>query len=113
MNYGSPFSKDHKKPKKEDELKKFPKEKLKISVATTKKVLKPLKVEVGLAEATWLNYYVENVVRSRCLPLSLLSNDFQAEVQRTFGEDAKGFLETILRDFQASCPKNVPALDKP
>ena len=112
MNYGSPFSKDHKKPKKEEELEKFKPEKLKISIATAKKILKPLKVEVGLAETKWINQYVENVVRSRCLPLSLLSNDFPAEVQRTFGEDAKGFLETMLRDFQLNSPKNVPALDK-
>ena len=112
MNYGSPLSKDYRKPKKEEELKKFPKEKLKISVATAKKILKPLKVEVGLAETNWVNSYVENAVRSRCLPLSLLSNDFPAEVQRTFGENAKDFLETMLRDFQLNCPKNVPALDK-
>lgn len=111
MNYGSPFSKDHKK-SKTDELEKFKPEKLKISIATAKKILKPLKIEIGLSETKWVNQYVENVVRSRCLPLSLLSNDFPAEVQRTFGEGAKDFLETMLRDFQLNSPKGVPALDK-
>ena len=113
LNYGSPFSKDHKKGKKDDELEKFKPEKLKISVATAKKILKPLKIDVGLAEAKWVNQYVENAVRARCLPLALLSNDFPAEVQRTFGEQAADFLETMLRDFQLTSPKNVPALDKP
>ena len=111
LNYGSPFTKDHKKVKNE-ELEKFKPEKLKISIATAKKILKPLKLDVGLAEAKWVNQYVENEVRARCLPLSFLSNDFPAEVQRTFGEGAVGFLEKMLRDFQLNSPKNVPSLDK-
>lgn len=94
-----------KKPK-EEELKKFPKEKPKISVATAKKVFKPLKREVGQSECLWLNQYVENAVRSSSLPMSLLSNEFLAEAVRWFGEEGgKAFLERLREDFLKTAPK--------
>ena len=113
MNYGSPLSKDTRQvKKKDDQLEKFKPEKSKISVATTKKVLKPLKVEVGQSECRWLNQYVENEVRGRCLPLSLMSNDFLAELEKTFGEEgSKGFLETLRTAFQLNSPKGVVPLE--
>jgi hypothetical protein len=109
MNYGSPLSKDTRQVKKKtEELEKFKPEKLKLSLATTKKVLKSLKVAVGHSECQWLNFYVENEVRSRCLPLSFLSNDFLSSVETIFGaEGAKAFLDTLKAAFLLHSPKNV------
>ena len=110
--YGSPLSKDTRIVKKKDEEpEKFKQDKLKISLATTKKILKPLKVEVGLSECRWLNQYVESEVRGRCLPLSFLSNEILAELETTFGaEEAKKFLETLRTAFQLHSPKCLPPL---
>ena len=111
MNYGSPLSKDTRQPKKEKELEKFKPEKPKISIATTKKVLKPLKLEVGQAECRWLNQYVENWVRSSCLPYGLYSNDFLSELEMTFGKQgALGWLEKLRKDFVETSPKGVETI---
>ena len=110
MNYSSPLSKDTRQSKKpkEEEVEKFKSEKPKISIATTKKVLKPLKLEVGQSECRWLNQYVENWVRGSCLPLALLSNDFLAELEKTFGvEGSKDYLDKLRKDFVATSPKGV------
>lgn len=113
MNYGSPLSKDTRQvKKKDDQLEKFKSDKPKISIATTKKVLKPLKVEVGQSECRWLNQYVESEVRGRCLPLSFLSNDLLAELEKTYGaEGSKDFLETLRTAFQLNSPKGVVPLE--
>jgi hypothetical protein len=110
MNHGSPLSKDQRiqKPKEEE----WKQEKPKISVATAKKILKPLKVEVGQFECRWVNRWVENEVQGKCLPKALFSNDFLAEVNKTFGAEADGFLCRLRTDFQATAPKTVPALEK-
>ena len=108
MNFGSPLSKDHKlkKGKKEEEEKKFAKEKFKISIATTKKVLKE-KV-VGHSQMVWLNNYMENKVRGECLPASFLSNDLPAELIGTYGEEgADKFKEAVRAAYVIHCPKDT------
>ena len=108
MNFGSPLSKDHKlkKSKKEEEEKKFAKEKFKISVATTKKILK--EKTVGHSQMVWLNNYMENKVRGECLPASFLSNDLPAELIGTYGEDgAEKFKVAIRAAYLAHCPKEL------
>ena len=107
MNHGSPLSKDQRIKKPTDELEKFKPEKPKLSVAVVKKILKPLKVEVGAFEAGWVNRWVENEVQGKCLPRSLLSNDFLAEVGKTFGDKAEEFLGRLRSDFQVIAPKAV------
>lgn len=106
MNHGSPLSKDqrYKKPAEEE---KFKPEKPKISLATAKKILKPLKIEVGQSECLWVNRWVENEVRGRCLPPSLLSNDFLAEVGKIFAEGGDEFLGRLRADFVLNSPKGV------
>lgn len=112
MNFGSPLSKDQriKKPNEEEKLKKA--ERPKLSVATAKKILKPLKIEVGHSEADWINRWVENEVQGNCLPKSLLSNDFLAEVGKTFGDKKDEFLDRLRKDFLATAPKAVPKIEK-
>ena len=95
------------KPTKEDKLPK--KEKLKISLATAKKILKSTKLPIGQSETIWVNQYVENAVRGSCLPLALLSNDFLSELPKAFGpEKASDFLEQMLKDFLVNSPKTAP-----
>jgi len=105
MNFGSPLSKDHKLKKGKKEMEeKFAKEKFKISVATTKKVLKE-KI-VGHSQMVWLNNYMENKVRGECLPASFLSNDLPAELIGTYGEEgAEKFKEAIRAAYILNCPK--------
>jgi hypothetical protein len=85
-----------------------PKEKLKVSLATAKKVLKATKYPIGAMECEWLNQYLENRIRSECLPRSLLSNDLVAEVPRAFGvEKGDLFLQQLRADFVAYAPKTA------
>ena len=104
MNTASPLSKDHKAPKKDDTLAKFKKEKLKISVATTKKILKASKKPIGNTEAIWLNGYIENRIQGECLPRNLLSNDLPSEIANIFGTDAERFINQLLEAFKSQCP---------
>jgi hypothetical protein len=60
--YSSPLSKDQKVKKEPDAP---PKERYKISVGTTKKILKIKGVALGLTDMKWLNRYIENKVKSR------------------------------------------------
>ncbi len=71
--------------KKKDQLDKFPKEKIKISVATAKKILKSTKRVIGNREAVWLNFYIENRVQGECLPRAFLSNDLPSEIIKAYG----------------------------
>jgi hypothetical protein len=111
MNFLSPLSKDTRQ-KKEKKEETFAKEKPKISLATVKKLLKPLKVDVGVSECRWVNQYMESEVRSACLPMSLLGNDLMSEIQRIFGvEGAEAFLAKVRAAFQQSAPKNPPLMN--
>ena len=97
MNYGSPLSKDH-RAKKDDEKPK--KDKPKISLGTTKRILKKSNYPIGFNEMIWLNNYMENLVRGECLPISFLSNDLNVELFRVYGsEGADKFLKRILDAF--------------
>lgn len=107
MNHGSPLSKDQRQKKKDDKEEKFPKEKFKISVATTKKILKER--IVGHSQMVWLNQYMDNKIRGESLPLSFLSNDLPSELAKCFGEDgAERFKEIIRAAYVATCPKTNP-----
>ena len=101
MNTGSPLAKDH-RVKKEPTSEKIVKDKLKISLATAKKILKPSKRIIGTAETKWLNDFIENTVRGECLPKNLLSNDILSEIIKTFGagEGAEKFTAKILSAFE-------------
>ena len=102
MNTSSPLAKDH-KVKKEATSEKIKKDKLGISLATAKKILKPSKRIIGTAETKWLNDFVENLVRGECLPKNLMSNDLPSEIIRTFGagEGADKFTARILKAFES------------
>ena len=78
----------------------FPKEKFKISIATTKKVLKS-KI-VGQSEMKWLNTYIENRIQGECLPKAFHSNDLLAELIKTYGEDSNKFILRIIDDYKSS-----------
>lgn len=98
MNYGSPLSKDHRS--KKDDSEKPKKEKPKISLGTTKKLLKKSNYPIGFNEMIWLNNYVENRVRGECLPITFLSNDLPVELYRVYGkEGAERFEKQILDSF--------------
>jgi len=105
MNTGSPLTKDQRTKKPTEE--KIVKTKPKISLATTKKILKASKREIGTAEAFWLNNYIDNKVRGECLPLSLYSNDLPAELIKTYGSNAQVFIDKLLLDFQSQMPNPV------
>lgn len=107
MNYGSPLSKDHRAGKNEEE--KMPKkEKPKISVGTTKKILKKVEVPIGVNEMLWMNNYMLNKVQGECLPKTFLSNDLPAEIYRVYGkEGAEAFQNKVVADF---CSQNGVAL---
>jgi hypothetical protein len=107
MNTGSPLTKDQKGKKITEE--KIIKAKPKISLATTKKILKASKREIGTAEAFWLNTYIDNKVRGECLPLSLYSNDLPAELIKTYGSNAQVFIDKILLDFAIQMPNPLLA----
>lgn len=110
MNYLSPLSKDTRQ-KKEKKEETFQKEKPKISLATVKKILKPLKIEVGSSECHWVNQYMESEVRSACLPMSLLGADLLSELPKIFGgEGAEAFLAKLRTAFQQSAPKTPPSV---
>jgi len=114
MNFGSPLSKDH-RVKKQTKDETFVKPKLPIGVGVVKKVLKPLKLEteIGLAECQWLNHWVENEVQGKCLPKTLLSEDFLSATEKAFGvEGAKGFLDRLREEFQTTSPKGVVPMEK-
>ena len=93
----SPLTKDQ-KAKKEEEWKK---EKFKISVGTTKKILKMKDVAVGSSEMKWMNAYMENRVRGESLPMSFLSNDLPSQIQRAYGPGTELFLAKVRDDFRA------------
>lgn len=98
MNYGSPLSKDHRASKKEEEKPK--KEKPKISLGTTKRMLKKSNYPIGFNEMIWLNNYMQNKVQGECLPQSFMSNDLQVELFRVYGkEGAETFEKKLLTDF--------------
>lgn len=97
MNYGSPLSKDHRAKKDEDTPKK---EKPKISLGTTKKLLKKSNYPIGVNEMIWLNNYMLNKVQGECLPKTFLSNDLPTELYRVYGKDGAEALEKkIISDF--------------
>lgn len=101
MNYGSPLNKDQKVKKTEEQPKKVKKPTL--SRATAKKILQR---EVGQRETDWLNRYVENLVQSSSLPLSVLSNGFLSEMVSVFGEKgAAEYQQRIIADYERQCPK--------
>jgi hypothetical protein len=107
MNHGSPLSKDQRQKKTDPKEEKFAKEKFKISVATTKKILKER--IVGHSQMVWLNQYMDNKIRGECLPLSFLSNDLPSELARSYGEEgAEKFKESVRAAYLATCPKTNP-----
>jgi hypothetical protein len=111
MNHGSPLNKDW-KVKKDDELKKFPKPKFTISMATTKKILKKSNAIMGIIEMRWLNIFMENKVQGECLPKSFLSNDLPSEIIRTFGyTKGEQFIDGIVAEFLRQCPQ-LPMIEE-
>ena len=83
--------------KKEEEKKK---EKPKISLGATKKILKKTKYPIGVNEMLWLNHFMENLVQGECLPKTFLSNDLQVELFRVYGtEGAEKFEKRIIDAF--------------
>jgi hypothetical protein len=103
MNYGSPLSKDYRL-KKVAEEKPPKKDKPKISLATTKKVLKGVNYPIGITEMFWLNNYIQNRVMGECLPKSFLSNDLLNELQRTYGNNnfQKQIIEAFCKEHSTS-----------
>lgn len=72
MNYGSPFTKDH-KPKKEDtELEKFKKLKPRISKGTVKALTKHTASE---AMCFWVERWLEHLVRENSYPPQIISDN--------------------------------------
>ena len=105
MNHGSPLSKDY-RIKKEKPLDKFPKEKYKISMGTTKKLLKKSNQIISQSGMVWLNKYIENRIQGECLPRSFLSNDLPTELIEVYGEQgAEQFIDKVIRDFCVQCGK--------
>ena len=100
MNHGSPLTRDQ-RPKKEEAPKKVGP---KISLGATRKILKPLGIEVGGAERDWVDRWVENQVRGTCLPLSLYSSEFLSELGRVFGDGGADFQKRLLDDFRRCFP---------
>ena len=103
--YGSPLSKDN-KIVKEKPLDKFPKEKFKISMGTTKKILKKSNQIISHSVMVWLNKYMENKIQGECLPRSFLSNDLPTELVEIYGPDgAEQFIDRIIKDFCIQCSR--------
>lgn len=102
--YSSPLSKDQKVKKPVEGI---PKEKFKISVGTTKKILKIKGVTLGIADMKWLNWYIENKVRGECLPLSFWSNDILSELGCLGDEGSAKF---IVETKKAFCVQRRPNL---
>lgn len=111
--YSSPLSKDQ-KVKVADAP---PKERYKISVGTTKKILKINGVSLGLSDMRWLNGFIENKVRGECLPLSFWSNDILSELSNCLGDEGSSkFIKEIRTAFCRQCRPNLlltSALDEP
>jgi len=108
MNHGSPLSKDHRIAKKTEILDKFPKEKYKISMGTTKKLLKKSNQIISQSGMVWLNKYMENRIQGECLPRSFLSNDLPTELIEVYGEQgAEQFIDKVIRDFCVQCGKTM------
>jgi hypothetical protein len=102
--YSSPLSKDQRPKKIVDST---PKEKFKISVGTTKKILKIKGVNLGLADMKWLNGYIENKVRGECLPISFWSNDILSELGCLGDEGSAKFIMDVKRAFCQQCRPNL------
>ena len=111
--YSSPLTKDQ-KVKKADAP---PKEKYKISVGTTKKILKIKGVALGLSDMRWLNGYIENKVRGECLPLTFWSNDILSELSTCLGDEGSStFIKGVRTAFCQQCRPNLlltSSLDEP
>ena len=102
--YSSPLSKDQKVKK----VVEVPKPKFKISLATTRKVLKIKGVSLGDSDMKWLNGYMENKVRGECLPLSFWSNDILSELAKCLGATAsEKFIEEIKKAWTVQCRPNL------
>jgi hypothetical protein len=106
-SYGSPLSKDN-KITKEKPLDKFPKEKFKISMGTTKKILKKSNQVISHSVMVWLNKYIENRVQGECLPRSFLSNELPTELVEIYGpEGAEKFIDKVIQDFCSQCGRTM------
>lgn len=103
--YSSPLSKDQRIKKPVED--KLPKEKFKISVGTTKKILKIKGVSLGIADMKWLNTYIENKVRGECLPLSFWSNDILSELMCLGDEGSAKFILDVKKAFCQQCRPNL------
>jgi hypothetical protein len=102
--YSSPLSKDQ----KEKKVVEIPKAKFKISLATTRKVLKIKGAALGESDMKWLNGYMENKVRGECLPLSFWSNDLLSELAKCLGPTAsEKFIEDIKTAWKIQCRPNL------
>jgi hypothetical protein len=99
MNYGSPLNKDQKVKKEEQPQK----EKPRITKGGAKRILGR---SVGEWERGWVNRWVENQVRGRCLPLSVWSDSFLSEIENVFGAvGASDFHKQLLADFERERPR--------
>lgn len=95
---GDPLKK-RAKAKKDDETLKKPK--LAFSKGAAKAVL-GLKSDPDVA---WLDRAVEDLCRSRCLPLQLKSNEFMTLLGNLFeGQEAIKILEQLRADYERSHP---------
>jgi len=91
----------------ETELPLFKREKLSLSKSEAKKVLN-MSVDLGFHQIEWVQRWLEQRVRERCLPPQLSgANAFASIALFLSPPDVISLLDDIRRDFRATLPTSV------
>lgn len=110
MNHSSPFNKDWKPSKKDKDKEDAPLEKFKaLKPKISTKVGRELsQQDCSEAELFWIERWLDNVVRTRCLPPQCAGKDaFHSITLFLTPRDALALLEQLRKDFLSAHPSRL------
>ena len=105
MDWTSPIKKSKSKESNPlaEELKKFKKPKCVISRACVKRIT--LRRDVDIIGCEWVARWIEQLIRERCYPSTLLSDDFDHLLGKYFEiKDALIIIEQLREDYRKAFP---------
>ena len=110
MNYSSPL-KPKKTKKEDDKLPLFKPEKLKISVGEAKRLLNSTK-PISKFQTAWIQRWLEQLVRERCLPPQIAGADALGQLNLYLSPaDCLKVLEQLRADFQQTVEQSSVKTD--
>ena len=111
MEWTSPLKKPKSKSNPlQEELKKFKKPKCVISKACVKRIT--LRKDVDHRACEWVARWIEQLIRERCFPSSLLDDDFDSLLGKYFDvKDALNIIEQLRNDYRKAFPLTEPPDD--